>query len=215
MQSWEKMEGGGTREISPKGQKVVIWVHDESIFYANDHRCTRWVHKDETAKPWAKGEGISMMVADFVSADYGWLRSPDGKEKARVIFRPGKERDGYFDLEDVVRQAKVAMEILTKYYPNEDYVFIYDNMTTHLKHADNALSALKIPKLPPKKGQWGLQITVIGPDGKKQKKWSGCRTDFSMEYSSRCTSLMITSWQVSAKKCDKSLLSMVWSKKPS
>jgi hypothetical protein len=56
---------------------VVLWCHDESTFYANDRRKLRWVHKTETAKPYAKGEGASLMVADFVSADYGWLRSPD------------------------------------------------------------------------------------------------------------------------------------------
>ena len=40
------------------------------------------MHKSETAVPQAKGEGASLMVADFVSADYGWLWSPDGKEMA-------------------------------------------------------------------------------------------------------------------------------------
>jgi hypothetical protein len=40
-------------------------------FYANN-RCKQcWVHKDEQAVPWAKGEGASLMMADFVSADYG------------------------------------------------------------------------------------------------------------------------------------------------
>lgn len=29
---------------------------------------------------YAKGEGHSLMVADFVSADYGWLHSLDGIE---------------------------------------------------------------------------------------------------------------------------------------
>ena len=36
-----------------------------------------------------KGDGASLMVADFVSADYRWLRSPDGKESARVLFKAG------------------------------------------------------------------------------------------------------------------------------
>jgi hypothetical protein len=29
------------------------------------------------------------MVADLISADYGWLRSPDGKKSARVLIHPG------------------------------------------------------------------------------------------------------------------------------
>ncbi|KAF9515963.1 hypothetical protein BS47DRAFT_1263365, partial [Hydnum rufescens UP504] len=49
--------------------------HDESIFYAHDRRKLRWVHDNETPKPYAKGDGVSVMVADFVSADYGWLLS--------------------------------------------------------------------------------------------------------------------------------------------
>ena len=58
--------------------EVVIWTHDESTFYANDRRKLRWVHDDEDTKPYAKGEGASLMVADFISADYGWLKGHDG-----------------------------------------------------------------------------------------------------------------------------------------
>jgi len=68
------------------GWTVVIWFHNECTFYANDRCIVHWVHKDETAVPRAKGEGASLMVADFVSADYGWLTSPDGKEETRVLF---------------------------------------------------------------------------------------------------------------------------------
>ncbi|KAF8156729.1 hypothetical protein B0H34DRAFT_629354, partial [Crassisporium funariophilum] len=47
--------------------------HDKSTFYVNDWQKVGWVHKDATAVPRAKGEGASLMVADFISADYGWL----------------------------------------------------------------------------------------------------------------------------------------------
>jgi len=122
-------------------RKRVIWFHDESTFYANDRRQTRWVHKSETATPRAKGEGASQMVADFVSADYGWLQSPDSTETARVLFKAGKARSGYFTNDDVLEQTQKAMNILRKYYPNEDHVLIFDNATTHLKRSDEALSA--------------------------------------------------------------------------
>ena len=62
----------------PMTRRLVIWFHDESTFYANDRRRVFWVHKDEKAVPEPKGEGPSLMVADFISADYGWLGSPDG-----------------------------------------------------------------------------------------------------------------------------------------
>ncbi|EUC58188.1 tyrosine kinase catalytic domain protein, partial [Rhizoctonia solani AG-3 Rhs1AP] len=75
MRSWDS-EG---KEVPPtlnEGERiVVVWFHDESTFYAHDRRLTRWVHENETAGIYKKGEGVSLMVADFISADYGWLRS--------------------------------------------------------------------------------------------------------------------------------------------
>ena len=62
-------------------------------------------------------------------------------ETACVIFKPGKNWDGYFDNDDIIRQATIAMNICEEYYPNDNHIFIYDNATTHLKHADDALSA--------------------------------------------------------------------------
>ncbi|KAJ3924648.1 MAG: hypothetical protein NXY57DRAFT_907893 [Lentinula lateritia] len=106
------------------------------------------------------------MVADFVSADYGWLRSKDGKESARVIFRPGKNRDGYFDNNDILAQTQKAMGILSRDYSDEDHVFIFDNATTHLKRAEDALSAHKMPKFTPKEGMnWGVKVTMKASDG--------------------------------------------------
>jgi hypothetical protein len=112
---------------------IVVWFHNESTFYANDQQVSRWVHKDENPTPYAKGEGASQMVADFVSADYGWLRSPNGAEEAQVLFKAGKNWEGYFTSEDILQQAEKAIDILEKYYPNDDHVLIYDNALTHLK----------------------------------------------------------------------------------
>ena len=67
-------------------RRVVVWYHDESTFYAHDRRKHRWIHKDEKAKPYAKGEGHSLMVADFVSADYGWMASRDKKKNSTHSF---------------------------------------------------------------------------------------------------------------------------------
>lgn len=67
----------------------VLWFHDQCIFYQNDRRKCCWVHVSEKPVPLLKGEGVSLMVSDFISADYGWLRSPDGTDSARVLFRPG------------------------------------------------------------------------------------------------------------------------------
>ncbi|KAI6101491.1 hypothetical protein EDD16DRAFT_1525908 [Pisolithus croceorrhizus] len=121
-------------EQPPNSQcHIIVWFHDESTFYANDQRKLQWVHQNESAVPQPKGEGASLMVADFVSADYGWLRSPNGKESACVLFKAGKTQDGYFTNDDITEQTRVAMDILSKHYADEEHVFIFDNAKTHLK----------------------------------------------------------------------------------
>jgi hypothetical protein len=125
----------------PAGPRVVIWNHDESTYYANNRRKIRWVHKSEKAVLYAKGEGASLMVVDFISPDYGWLCSPDRKSKSRVLFKAGKARQGYFTNEDILKQAGDAMNILKQHYFDESHVLVFDNATTHLKRADDALSA--------------------------------------------------------------------------
>jgi hypothetical protein len=99
MYSWTKDNIPEVNHVD--GKRVVVWFHDESIFYAHDRRKKGWYHKDAPAKPYTKGEGASLMVADFVSADFGWLQSPDGTKNARRVMKPGKNRDGYFTSEDI------------------------------------------------------------------------------------------------------------------
>lgn len=151
----------------PDIRYTVVWYHDESTFYANDQRKIMWVDGKETAVPQAKGEGASLMVADFVSADYGWLCSPNRKEDARVLLKAGRTREGYFTNEDVLKQAQQAMKILQTYYCDEDHILVFDNATTHLKRPDEALSARNMPKFTPKEGtNWGPETNKIGEDGK-------------------------------------------------
>jgi len=75
------------------------------------------------------------------------------------------------------------MDILEKHYPNEDHVLVFDNAKTHLKRADDALSACHIwktpsPSLEENFGIWVNQKDfdgkpVYGPNGKvlKMKVW--------------------------------------------
>jgi len=146
---------------------IVHWVHDESISYANNHCQSVWYHKDTTAMPYTKGEGASLMIANFVLANYGWLYSPDGIELVCIIFHLGKGQDGYFTTDEVIAQAEVAMNILAKYYLNEDHFFTYRNASTHLAWPPEALSANKILKNPsnPKKN-FGVLVNIIGHDRK-------------------------------------------------
>ncbi|KAI1781774.1 hypothetical protein LXA43DRAFT_1105349 [Ganoderma leucocontextum] len=152
------------RQWDKDGQEIPILDDDPR---PREQR-VRWVHKSEKAVPRKKGDGVSLMVADFVSAEYGWLRSPDGAESARVIFRPGVNRDGYFTHEDVLVHATTAMDILSRHYPNECHIFIFDNVPTHLKRAADALSARHMSKFPtvPANPMFGVETTVLGDDSK-------------------------------------------------
>ncbi|KZP06115.1 hypothetical protein FIBSPDRAFT_914755 [Athelia psychrophila] len=178
-QEWmKKLEYRWT--LTPTGQYVDgherpdVW-HDESQFYANDRRQRRWVHKLETAVPRPKGQGASQMVADMASADYGFLRSPDGKHEARVLFKAGKNRNGYFTNTDILAQAHKAMDILEQFYPDEDHVLVFDNATTHHKHADGALSARHMPKKPltSLETNWLVRVKVRDENGCEVVKPNG------------------------------------------
>ncbi|KAF9440607.1 hypothetical protein P691DRAFT_687180, partial [Macrolepiota fuliginosa MF-IS2] len=84
---WRYIDGSTGWAVPPDVNcPTIIWFHDESTFYAHDHWQNYWMPPGSSPTPYTKGEGQSLMVANFVSADYGWLGSPDGKESARVLF---------------------------------------------------------------------------------------------------------------------------------
>jgi hypothetical protein len=100
------------------------------------------------------------MVADFVAARFGWLRSPDGKHSTCKVMHPSKNRDGYFTSEEICNQATEAIAILQEFYLQYQHVLIYDNASTHLKRAPDALSTHRMPKNIPKPGtNWGVETT--------------------------------------------------------
>ena len=116
-----------------------------------------------------------MMIADFVSADYGWLQSPDRTESARVVFHAGVHREGYFTCEDILEQVRRALTILAHHFSHEDHVFVYNNASTYLKRADEALSAIKMPKGPSKslETNFGVLVNVLRPNGKPRRDEEG------------------------------------------
>ena len=151
----------------PLGGHVVPWFHDELTYYANDQQQSQWVHKDASAVPHAKGEGHSEMVSKFFSSDFGYLRSLDGSRCARLVWKPGKNREGYFDNGDFMKQVNLAMDILETDYPGMTHLLIFDNTTIHVKQPDDALSVHKMPKHTPPPGKnWGVDISKCGQDGK-------------------------------------------------
>jgi hypothetical protein len=79
-----------------------------------------------------------------------------------VLFKAGKNPEGYFTSEDILNQAEKTIDILQKYYLDDNHILVYDNATTHLKPADGALSACKIPKSTSKpETNWMVEVNVL------------------------------------------------------
>jgi hypothetical protein len=103
----------------------VLITHDESIFYQNDQWQVYWGCLGKNIVPRTKGEGLTLMVSDFLTADWGPLHD-EGRcvinlfslsncspfpSKARIIFWPGKNRDGWFTSEHLLAQVDHAIDI--------------------------------------------------------------------------------------------------------
>lgn len=67
---------------------------------------------------------------------------------ARVFFRAGKNREGYFGHENFISQVKKAVDIFEERMPGRVALFAFDNATTHQKRAEDALSARHMPRNP-------------------------------------------------------------------
>ncbi|KAJ7059975.1 hypothetical protein C8F01DRAFT_1084402 [Mycena amicta] len=127
--------------------QLIPVTHDESTFYKNDRRKVGWIHTSSKPTPEAKGEGESIMVTDFLVAQWGRLRLDDWE--ARLFFRAGKNRDGYFTSDDLLAHVDNAIDIFNKKtHKFATGLFLFDNAPSHQKRAADALSARKMPKGP-------------------------------------------------------------------
>jgi len=63
--------------VNRKPLHLILVTHDESTFYANDRRKTKWIDSSQKAAPEPKGKGQSIMVSDFLMSEWGSLRDGD------------------------------------------------------------------------------------------------------------------------------------------
>jgi hypothetical protein len=56
---------------------LILVTHDESTFYQEDRRKTKWTYKDDRPIPERKGEGSSIMISDFLTPEWGRLKDDD------------------------------------------------------------------------------------------------------------------------------------------
>jgi len=90
-------------------------------------------------------------------------------QSARVLFRSGKNRDGYFTNKDILAQVTNAMNILDTYFSRYRHVFLFDNATNHRKRRGNALSAMKIPVNPPPMNKPNFLCVVVDENGDEKQ----------------------------------------------
>ena len=140
---------------------LILVTHDESTFYQNDQWKIYWGHPG-SATPKPKGEGVSLMVSDFLASEWGRLRdnnrcviaaSPSPQthtsspSEAQIIFRPGKSRDRWFTSNHLLAQVDNAIDIfnnLTRGYAQ--VLFLFNNALNHHKCTDDAISAQNMVK---------------------------------------------------------------------
>jgi len=94
--------------------------------------------------------------------------------EARLFFKAGKNRDGYFDSEDLLLQVDKAIDIFEgKTNGFATGLFLFDNAPSHQKRAPDALSSRKMPKKPHATWRYHkdgakMRMTTFGSDGTRQ-----------------------------------------------
>lgn len=128
-----------------KVKELVMVTHDESTFYANDDRVVNWKAHDESYIK-KKGPGLSIMVSDFLCACHGSLKLDEQTAKdlgiparARDYLEAGKNREGYWRSEDMVKAVEKAVIIFEHLHPGCQGLFVFDQSTNHNAYSSDAL----------------------------------------------------------------------------
>ena len=71
----------------------------------------------------------------------------DLKSDARVIFKPGKQQDGWFDADNLLAQVERAIKVFERLTNRTaQALFVFDNAPSHQKRAADAISAHQMVK---------------------------------------------------------------------
>src|SRR4051812_45471123 len=93
--------------------------------------------------------------------------------EARIFFKAGKNRDGYFTGEDLIKQVDQAIDVFdAKTNGFATGLFMFDNAPGHQRRAPDALSARYMPKNPhatwTHKSGPRMRPTSFGPENTHQ-----------------------------------------------
>ncbi|KAF8269701.1 hypothetical protein EI94DRAFT_1500911, partial [Lactarius quietus] len=112
---------------------LILITHIESTFYQNDQHQVHWGCSGSGAlKP--KGEGVSLMVSDFLTTEWGHLHH--GDSEVQIIFCPGKNRDRQFTADHLLNQVDKAINIFQGFTNGcTQALFLFNNAPSHQKCA--------------------------------------------------------------------------------
>eukprot|EP01031_Cornospumella_fuschlensis_P018294 gene18294-22387_t len=88
----------------------------------------RWVFKKRTERIKDKSEGVLAMVSAYMCNEVGLL------EASMEMIMPGKDKDGYWNNEKLLKQANKHLEEAEtnpKLADGVDFTDVYDNSTGH------------------------------------------------------------------------------------
>jgi len=88
------------------------------------------------------GQSVLSIILSDVSISYlMWNRD------ACIVFKAGKNCDGYFDANDLLAQVNKAIDIFEEQTNGfATGLFLFDNAPSHQKQVPSAISAHKMPK---------------------------------------------------------------------
>jgi hypothetical protein len=120
------------------GRPLIVIYHDESTYYANDDGGYGWFESERPPLR-KKGQGLSLMVSDFICSCHGFLPG------VRELLEAGENREGYWTSDHLVEQLKCkALPIFAEYHPNCDLLFIFDNSSNHAALPEDARVASRM-----------------------------------------------------------------------
>lgn len=148
--------GGNERRL------IIVITHDECTFSANDGKRRAWAQPGNSfLRPKGRGQGI--MVSEFL-LPFGRLNLSSLSQEKRdevvsrtgltlteavEIFEYGKNHEGYWDRVKLHKQVVTkALPVAEAFYPGYSLLFLFDNATSHLIYAKNALRTQDINKGP-------------------------------------------------------------------
>ena len=173
MVRWELVNSNGNEELQivypsnlPSGvSPVVLIVHDESTFNANDGRCKIWVKEDHIPlKKKTRGKGI--IVSDFLIpgerlcipddinnppvTEYGMLDDgPKRMDQQLTACSIEYGGDNWWDGDQLVEQVlKLAIPVFESAFPGCQALFLFDNATSHSVYSSDVLRACMMNLLP-------------------------------------------------------------------